>query len=189
MPLRFEKVETAEQKAVLAQAAHDIWFEYWPALIGEDQTAYMVEMFQSPEAIERDLAENGYWYWLLYDAEGTLVGYTGVRPEKFAGREDSPEANAHGTKITQLYPNRLFISKIYLYAEQRGKHYASEVLRFLTDFSREQGLDGMYLTVNIDNELGIRAYKGNGFESIEDVKADIGSGFFMDDHIMAVAIP
>ena len=185
MPLRFENVETSEQKALLAKTAHDIWFEYWPALIGEAQTSYMVDMFQSPEAIERDLNENGYIYKLIYDEDEILVGYTGVKPEKFAGNESDPAASVHGTEITKLYPDRLFISKIYLYAEQRGKHYASQTIAYLAEMARDMDLDGMYLTVNIDNELGIRAYEGNGFTIIEDVKADIGEGFFMDDHIMA----
>ena len=42
----------------------------------------------------------------------------------------------------------------------------------------------MYLTVNKGNELGIRAYEGNGFETMDAVEADIGSGFIMDDYIM-----
>lgn len=188
MALNYVTVETAEQKALLAQAAHDIWFEYWPDLIGEAQTAYMVDKFQSPEAIEKDLNENGYLYMLIYDGEGTLVGYTGMKPERFAGKEDDPQAHAHGRRVTELYPNRLFISKIYLYADQRGKHYATQTIHHLADIAREMGLSGMYLTVNVDNVLGIRAYEGNGFSIIEDVKADIGEGFFMDDHIMACPV-
>lgn len=43
----------------------------------------------------------------------------------------------------------------------------------------------MYLTVNKGNELGIRAYKGHSFETIESVESDIGNGFIMDDYIMA----
>ena len=42
----------------------------------------------------------------------------------------------------------------------------------------------MYLTVNTGNELGIRAYRGKGFETIEAVETDIGSGYIMDDYIM-----
>ena len=42
----------------------------------------------------------------------------------------------------------------------------------------------MYLTVNKHNELGIRAYRGKGFETIDAVETDIGHGFIMDDYIM-----
>ena len=42
----------------------------------------------------------------------------------------------------------------------------------------------MYLTVNKYNELGVRAYQGKGFETIDAVETDIGHGFIMDDFIM-----
>lgn len=186
--IKLEQVEPVHDIDALAQLAHDIWFEYWPQFIGEDQTRYMVEQFQSPEAIARDIAEHDYEYYFVIDDAGKTVGYVGVAPERFANALDDPRANAHGTAITPLYPDRLFISKIYLLAEERGKHYASQILAWLADHARESGLSGMYLTVNKGNELGIRAYAGNGFEVIEAVEADIGEGFVMDDYIMARAV-
>ena len=42
----------------------------------------------------------------------------------------------------------------------------------------------MYLTVNKGNDLGIRAYLGTGFRTIDAVETDIGNGFIMDDYIM-----
>ena len=42
----------------------------------------------------------------------------------------------------------------------------------------------MYLTVNKGNDLGIRAYKGTGFQIVEAVVTDIGEGFVMDDYVM-----
>lgn len=160
----FEPV-TAATVPQLAELAHEIWFEYWPALIGADQTAYMVEQFQSQPAIERDMQEHAYEYWLVRAADnGRVVGYTGGHVE--------PETN------------RFFISKIYLLAAERGKHFASAVVRFYEQLCRERGLDAMYLTVNKGNKLGVRAYEGNGFTTIDAVETDIGQGFIMDDYIM-----
>lgn len=45
--IEMKKVEPVHDLDALAEMAHDIWFEYWPAHIGADQTAYMVEQFQS----------------------------------------------------------------------------------------------------------------------------------------------
>ena len=42
----------------------------------------------------------------------------------------------------------------------------------------------MYLTVNKYNDLGIRAYEGTGFVTIDAVETDIGEGYIMDDYIM-----
>ena len=147
MSIAFDPVRTADDRQRLAALADEIWHEYWPALIGDAQTDYMVENFQSLGAIERDLREHAYEYWFLRaEDDGRIVGYTGGRAE--------PETN------------RYFISKVYLQAEERGKGFASQA------------------TVNKHNDLGIRAYLGKGFETIDAVETDIGNGFVMDDFIM-----
>ncbi len=163
MGVTFDPVTTEDDRRRLAKLADDIWHEYWPALIGTAQTDYMVERFQSLGAIERDMREHDYEYWLLR-AEGRVVGYTGGRVE--------PETN------------RFFISKIYLLAAERGKGFARRTVEFYEDICRNRGLKAMYLTVNKGNDLGVRAYLGTGFATIDAVETDIGNGFVMDDYIM-----
>ena len=184
MALTFKLVETENDLQVTARMAHDIWFEYWPGLIGPAQTEYMVKNMQSLPAITRDIREVGYRYWILLDEQGTRVGYTCALVEDFSANPDAPEAAKHGDEITKRATKRLFISKIYLYARERGKHYASRVIEFYEQLCRDEGLSAMYLTVNRGNELAIRAYLGRGFETIEEKAADIGGGFIMDDYIM-----
>ena len=117
------------------------------------------------EAIERDMREHAYEYWFMRaEDDGRIAGYTGGRVE--------PETN------------RFFISKVYLRAEERGKGFASRAIAFYERLCLERGLDAMYLTVNKHNDLGIRAYLGKGFETIDAVETDIGNGFVMDDYIM-----
>lgn len=170
MSVTFKPVETVDDQRMLAELASQIWFEYWPDHIGRAQTEYMVERFQSLDAIVRDMSEHGYEYWFICvqdgdDAEAErIVGYTGGHPE--------PETN------------RYFISKIYLKAEERGKHFASRVFEHYTQRCIDLGFDAMYLTVNKYNELAIRAYTAKGFETIASVETDIGEGFIMDDYIM-----
>ena len=184
MALSFKLVETDEDIALAARTADEIWHEYWPALIGQGQTDYMVDTMQSEPAIANDIREVGYRYWMLYDEAGTLVGYTSSLAEDFSSSPDSPEAAKHGAEISKRALKRLFISKIYLYAQERGKHYASRVIEFYEQLCRDEGLEAMYLTVNRGNDLGIRAYLGRGFETIEEVDAPIGNGYVMNDHIM-----
>ena len=164
MGISFDPVETAEDQGYLARLADEIWHEYWPDLIGAAQTDYMVEKFQSLEAIRRDMGENAYEYWILHGEDGRTLGFTGGHVE--------PETN------------RFFISKVYLLKEERGKGYARQTVEFYNRLCLDRGLDAMYLTVNKGNEMGIRAYKGTGFETIEAVETDIGEGFIMDDYVM-----
>lgn len=147
----------------LACMADEIWHEYWPAIIGEAQTDYMVDVFQSYDALRSDIQEKAYEYWFLVD-EGRTVGYT--------GGHDEPETN------------RFFMSKLYLYANERGKGYASKAFEFYEKLCAERGFGAMYLSVNKHNEMGLRAYRRKGFEVIEEVQVDIGQGFIMDDYVM-----
>ena len=184
MTLQKKIEKKKEELQQLAEMASFIWHEYWPPRIGEAQTDYMVDMFHSVDAMKHDMAEHGYRYWFLIDDQGKYVGYTGGAAQHLTGDDEADAWMKHGTVLDERWPDRWFISKIYLYAEERGKHYGSEVLRFYEQLCRDEGLPAMALTVNRDNELGIRAYEGNGFVSVEDVDAEIGEGFLMQDHIM-----
>ena len=159
----FELVTTKEDIHTLSVTAGEIWREYWPDIIGLDQTEYMIDMFHNEDTLVRDIHENNYMYWMLYE-DGRVVGYTGAHAET-----DS---------------NKLFISKIYLYACERGKGFASCVLRFYEDYCQSHGLTSLYLTVNKYNDLAIRTYNAKGFITIESVVSDIGQGYVMDDYIM-----
>ncbi len=185
MALNFIPVTSDEQLEQLAQVASDIWHEYWPAIIGEEQTTYMVEMFHAPELLRHEIEHDNYRFWFLEDQEGTLVGYTGAAVEELTGDNEHDRAITHSVKVNQLWPKRLFISKIYLYARERGKHYASRVIDFYEDLCRAEGLPAMYLTVNRGNELALRAYAGRGFSVVDEMDNDIGEGYVMNDFAMA----
>ena len=171
MKTEFIEVKSKNDQKKLANLAGSIWCEYWPAIIGEKQTEYMIENFQSLDAIERDMSENAYEYWFITCTENgkeRIVGYTGGHAE--------PETN------------RFFISKIYLLKPERGHGFASRTIQFYTKLCQKRGLHAAYLTVNKHNELGIRAYLGKGFKTIDAVETDIGNGFIMDDYIMELEI-
>ena len=171
MALSFIPVKTDDDQRLLARMAGEIWREYWPAHIGEAQTEYMIEHFQSYEAITCDMAENDYEYWLLVATEQDDDGLE-KRIVGFTGGHNEAETN------------RFFISKIYLFSDARGRGYARRVIEFYEDLCFARGFDAMYLTVNKGNDLAIRAYEGTGFETIDAVVTDIGEGFVMDDYIM-----
>lgn len=165
MSATFEAVHGEVAQQSLAELADEIWHEYWPSIIGAEQTDYMVEQFQSLDAIKRDMAEHNYEYWFVKAGDdGRVVGFTG-------GHNDEDG-------------ERFYISKIYVKKDERGKHFASDIIAFYTNLCRERGFKAMYLNVNKYNELGIRAYEGKGFVTIESVVNDIGSGFVMDDYVM-----
>lgn len=186
--LTFISVETDDQLIELQKLASEIWLEYWPVLIGQGQTEYMIDMFHSVDVMKNDIDAHGYRFWFLQDENGKMVGYTAGAPEINTGDPEIDSKNSHNPTAQRRWNRRFFISKVYVRAEERGKHYSSKVLSFYEDLCREENYEAMYLTVNVNNTLGIRAYKGNGFEVVDTQKADIGQGFIMDDYIMAKEI-
>ena len=181
MTLTLKPVTSDEDIVHLAQMADEIWHGYWPDIIGKEQTDYMVERFQSREAIESDIRTKEYRYWIAVDEEGNEVGFTGGAPEELSGDADHDAAISHSAVVDARWPRRFFISKIYLYPEQRGKHYASRIIDQYVQLCRNEGFPALYLTVNRGNVLGVRAYEGHGFVTVEEVDTDIGQGYEMND--------
>ena len=187
MIVEFVPVETEEQLRQLAAMAKDIWQEYWPSHIGQAQTDYMVAKFQTLDVIREDIANNHNEYWLIRVADE-------MTPPELDDPKDAPQATESNEVLGRYVgytggheepeTNRFFISKIYVYEDQRGKGYGSRTVDFYRSLCRERGLRAMYLTVNKHNDLAIRAYRGKGFETIDSVETDIGEGFIMDDYIM-----
>lgn len=160
-------VTTDEQLRQLAVLAEGIWHECFPGIISEEQIDYMVERFQSYNAMCRQIAEEGYNYFFICH-DGQIAGYTG-----FALHSEEKQ---------------MFLSKLYLHSDFRGRGLASFAIDELRSICRREGLETIRLTVNIHNHRAISVYRRKGFEVIFDQKADIGSGFYMDDHVMELRV-
>lgn len=102
-----------EQVDELAALAKPIWTDHFTPIIGAEQTAYMIEKFQSAPAMRAQMANEGYhYYFFLYD--GQKAGYTGIRRDG----------------------DSLFLSKIYVEKSFRRKGIASHGIAFMTDLCR-----------------------------------------------------
>ncbi len=152
-------VSSHEQMETLAALAKEVWHEHYDPLIGSEQVDYMLEQFQSVQAIEKQTARENYLYKLAV-LNGKAIGYYAIQPQ----------------------PPKMFLSKIYLLREYRGKGFARMMLQDI--IAQSQDARSLYLTVNKGNVDSIAVYQKLGFEIVDLVKTDIGSGFYMDDYIM-----
>lgn len=166
MEIRFINVETKEQIGTLAAIADEVWHQHFVSILSLEQIDYMVDKFQSEHAMTDQLQNQGYEYYLL-KLKDSYIGYTGIRKDD----------------------DKLFLSKLYILKEFRGKGYASEVFQFLEDLCEKRGLIAIWLTVNRYNDNTIAVYKKKGFEIIKTQVADIGNGYVMDDYVMEKKIP
>lgn len=158
--LNFTEAVTDAQIEAAAALADEIWHEFFPSVLSAEQIDYMVEKFQSARAMKEQTASEGYKYFLLFGG-GERVGYTAIRHDS---------------------DGRLFLSKLYVKKEHRGKGYATEVFEFLRRYCRENGLNAVWLTVNKHNKIAISVYEKRGFRKTGEGVTDIGNGFVMDDY-------
>ncbi len=161
--LEFVEAATDEQLHRLADLANEIWHEFFPGIITEEQIDYMLEKFQSFDAMKRQIAEEGYHYKMLF-VDGVPLGYFGICKK--------PDGS-------------LFLSKLYLKSSARGKGLASIMWKEIKHIARQEGCEMIWLTVNKGNTHAINVYKHNGMRVIREECTDIGNGFVMDDYVFA----
>ncbi|MDF2906231.1 MAG: GCAxxG family protein [Herbinix sp.] len=157
----FEPVNEEEQIKQVAGLAEEIWHEHYEAIIGKEQVDYMIEHFQSENAITEQIHHSDYEYFLIKSLGG-YNGYLSYRKEEDA----------------------MFLSKIYLAKRFRGRGNARKAIEMLEQICGQENLNKIWLTVNRNNENSIHTYEGLGFKIKGTQVADIGGGFVMDDYIM-----
>lgn len=157
--------QSDEEILLLAETAKIIWYEYFQTIISTAQIDYMVQKYQSYEALRHAIHEEGYLYHLVYHNQ-VLVGYCGIK------------VNEH----------RLFLSKLYIRKEYRGCGISSIVFQHVQAYAFKQKLTAIYLTCNKYNTHSLNIYKHFGFVITERVQTDIGQGFIMDDYILELPL-
>ena len=160
--IKYEKAVNIDKLITLSSL---IWHEYWKDYLSDEQIEYMIEKFQSKDAIENQIKNENYTYYYIY-LNREMVGYIGL-----ANKDDY-----------------LFLSKFYLKKEVRHQGVGSRAFQFIKDTAKFQKYNRIVLTVNKGNVNSINAYKKWGFSIIDSVVTDIGNGFVMDDYIMEYKI-
>ncbi|BAY86286.1 hypothetical protein NIES267_57920 [Calothrix parasitica NIES-267] len=155
--IEFKIVDNPEAISQLAKLAFIIWNQHYLPIIGNEQVDYMLDKFQSEDAIKQQIAE-GYQYYLILNNQ-TQAGYCSVK--------DKGE--------------KLFLSKLYVVDSCRGKGIGKQAINFINS-SFDNPI--IQLTVNKNNSDSIAFYKKIGFKIVDDVETDIGNGFVMDDYVM-----
>ncbi|MFW5882653.1 MAG: GNAT family N-acetyltransferase [Planctomycetota bacterium] len=145
----------------IAALARRIWREHYPAIIGREQTDYMLDRYQSPAAIIAAMAD-GYRYCLIRVGH-RAIGYLACRVSG---------------EVCEL-------SKLYLAAGFRGRGWGRSALAWVEARGREAGARMVRLRVNRRNRISLAVYAACGYRRVEDVIDDIGAGYVIDDHIYA----
>lgn len=149
----------------IADLAQLIWQEHYQNILCEDQIDYMVEKYQSYQAIKEQVEGKKYCYLMLETVAG-LCGYAA-----YCCEEDS-----------------IFLSKLYIKKECRNRGYATSVLQYLIELAQQGKKRRIWLTVNKHNCSSISFYKKQGFQTFSEEVSDIGNGYVMDDYFMELIL-
>lgn len=163
------RLSRAADAPLISDLARVIWTEHYTPIIGSEQVEFMLDKFQSADAIAWQIENEGYLYYLAYvDAGETLAGYMAIQPD-FDGAA-------------------LFLSKIYVELSHRQKGIARKFIETAKSFCMNNSLFYIWLTVNKNNSSSIAAYEKLGFSIVDEAVTDIGNGFVMDDYIMRMDV-
>lgn len=157
---KFQEIQLAEIPE-LAKLTSKIWHEYWTCILSKEQIDYMVEKFQSENAIHNQYENENYTYYYINE-DGKNIGYFGLSEKK----------------------DYLFLSKLYISKNYRHKGIGTKAFEKIKEIAKEKNYKSIQLTVNKYNKNTIAAYNKWGFHTIDSVVTDIGNGFVMDDYIM-----
>lgn len=155
---------TEEHLPGLAELAGLIWREHYPGIISTAQIDFMLARMYSLATLREEIrAKDIRFERLLVD--GVFVGFAAYGP--------APE------------PGVMKLHKCYLLPAMHGRGFGSLLLQHCERSAHQLGARRLCLAVNKRNFKAVAAYKRNGFAVIESVVTELGSGFVMDDFIMA----
>lgn len=159
--MQIVEVNMQEDFKVVNKLACKIWREHYIPINGEEQVEYMLEKFLSIEAMEDSVKNDSYFYYLL-KMENIPFGFIAI----------------------QIQEDKIFLSKLYIDKEERGKGYSRKALTFIENFTKEKGFHEIWLTCNKYNVNTLAVYDRLGFKIFDEAVNDIGHGYVMDDYYL-----
>lgn len=153
-----------EHLPALAELAGVIWRQHYPGIISPAQIDYMLAKMYSLATLREEICSQGIQFERLL-VNSQFVGFAsyGLAPE----------------------PGVMKLHKCYLLPEMHRHGLGSLLLQHCEREVRRHGARRLVLAVNKLNTKAVAAYQRNGFRIAESVVTDFGSGFVMDDYIMA----
>ncbi len=137
-----------------------VWPQTYASVLSQDQISYMLEMMYSESSLKKQMTEGSQFIFVYDDDE----------PVGFAAYQE-------------ISPRKWKLHKIYILQSQQGKGTGKFVIDHMIDEIRGQGAITLELQVNRNNKAK-GFYEKLGFTEREQIKLDIGDGFFMDDFVM-----
>lgn len=149
---------TADIK-VIAALANTIWNQHYPAIIGQQQVDYMLNLMYSDASLRQQMEIKRHRFFIVQSNEKT-VGFISVNKEN---------------------PGEWFLNKFYIDQNIAAKGIGSRAFIELKNILTPKKIS---LTVNRQNFKSINFYFKMGFKIERVANFDIGEGYVMNDFVM-----
>lgn len=163
MSITIQPATSESDLELIQELAYEIWPSYYSSIISLDQIEYMLRTIFSIETMQQQFSL-GMLFFLVVENE---------KPIGFIGLSHRDE-------------NSLYIEKLYLLAETRGKGYGKQMIEFTRKLAKEKKNETIMLNVNRFNEA-LRFYKSLGFTVSEQVDIPFGP-YVLNDFVMRMPL-
>jgi ribosomal protein S18 acetylase RimI-like enzyme len=167
--LEASALHIVEATTVDIPVIRDITYRVWPAtylpIIGQEQLDYMLNLFYTPDALAVQMNSDNKFI-VCYEGE-TAVGFA---------------------SYSEIEPAIYKLHKLYILTSLQGKGIGRYMVNYISDDIQRSGATELRLNVNIHNLAAKNFYRKSGFTVLRDEDIDIGSGFFMNDHVLSKVI-
>lgn len=159
---------TLEDVELINILAEEIFNATYQDILSPEQLEYMFDMMYSPKNIETQMQELGHQYFIAYHEENP-VGYLSVEQQ--------------GEQLFHL-------QKIYILPKCHGKGMGKELIEYAFNYAKSVcKYDSCTVELNVNrNNKALQFYYKMGMHISRSGDFDIGGGYFMNDHIMAIEL-
>jgi len=156
-----KKADKKTEFKVIEKLANEILHEVYDPIIPAEHTDYFLKEFQSENAIEDQIKNENFSYFLL-NFNTKNVGYLGI----------------------QKLNKKLILSKLYILESFRGLKIGRTALEYVNGFATDNGIEKIELIVNRQNQNTIDIYLKNGFKIVESIINSFPNGHSIEDYKM-----
>lgn len=164
--IQIRSLEANEAETLSALAA-EIWRAHYPGIISVAQIEFMLKQRYNPPLLREELGRSDLW-WDVLLVNGVMSGYASYY-------------------LTDT-PGDMKLDKLYFKPALHRQGLGARLARHVMDQARQRGCSWLTLAVNRNNHTAIAAYRKWGFEVTATSLREIGSGFVMDDYLMAIKL-
>jgi diamine N-acetyltransferase len=166
-----------EMIPLIQELAEITWADAYAAILSPRQMRYMLDLFYSVSSLTNQIEVEGHCFILAMEEE-IPSGFSSFSPKALMAADGQP---------ARLSPDTYRLHKLYVHPLHQGKGIGKIMLDHIVSSITQNGAKQLELNVNRNNKA-IRFYERYGFIISRHEDIHIGHGYFMNDHVMTLAV-